>query len=181
MRLVSLLISICLWTGTTFAQTAAPIYTRTVNLPVVGLASSETAQVNVVNLAPSVAPVVTGGAVPTGGITASCTGGITFYDTNGNSITSATFTIGSGQIYSAPLAYSAIPPSGDRPSGNGRTAIWSTVTINGPNNSSTPCLLASNVETFDTMTGVTHVHTEGSTVALPLVGNRPAGDPPMGH
>ena len=103
MRSVSLLaavactaISLC--TAPVFAQTSGPLVVKTANLAVVGLASSETVEVNVVNLASSVAPVVTGGTLPSGGTTANCAGGITFYDANGNAIISATFTIGSGQI-----------------------------------------------------------------------------------
>jgi len=166
MRFLSLLIASSLWTGAALAQNPVSILTRTVNLPVVGLASSETAQVNVINLAVSVVPVVTEASLPPGGTIATCTGGITFYDANGNAITSASFTIGTGQIYSAPLPYSDIP-SADRPTtGNGRTAVWATVAINGPNNPGSPCTLASNIETYDTASGVTHVHAEGSTIAL---------------
>jgi hypothetical protein len=171
MRLVSFLVAISLWTGSALAQISASL-SRIVNLPVVGLASSETAQVNVVNLAASFSAVL--GAAPPVSTTASCTGSITFYNASGNIInpnSTASFTIGTGQIYSASLPYSDIAV-GDRPSGNGRTTIWAAVTINGSNNSSTPCTLASNIETFDTSTGVTHIHVESSTVAasalLPL-------------
>jgi len=154
-------------TAPAFAQISGPLVVKTANLAVVGLASSETVQVNVVNLAASVMPVVTGGTLPSGGTTANCAGGITFYDANGNVITSATFMIGSGQIYSAPLPYSQIPAA-DRPSsGNGRTAVWATVSINNGQSSDAPCLLAANVETFDTATGVTHLHTEGATLEIP--------------
>jgi hypothetical protein len=171
MLLLILLVSISVWTGTAVAQSgpsqAGPLVVKTANLPVVGVASSETVQVNVVNLAPSVAPVTTGGSLPGGGSIANCAGGISFYDANGNALTSATFTIGSGQIYSAPLPYSQIPAA-DRPSsGNGRTAVWATVSINNGQSSDAPCLLAANVETFDTATGVTHLHTEGATLEIP--------------
>jgi hypothetical protein len=169
MRFVPFFLAISLWTGNIFAQAVPSMAIRTVKLAVVGLASSETAQVNVVNLATSVAAVVTGGSLPAGGVTATCTGGITFYNTNGNSITSATFTIGSGQIFSAPLPYSYFVPGDPPPTGIGRTAVWATVTINEPDSSTAPCQLGSNIETFDTATGVTHVHVEGGTVALPNV------------
>jgi hypothetical protein len=168
-KFVPSLMVVGLWTGAALAQNAAlpASYSRTVNLPVVGLASSETAQVNVVNLAPSAEPV-TGGTVPSGGNTASCTGGITFYDISGNALTSSpSFTIGTGQIFSATLPYSQIPASST--SASGRTAIRAVVTITGtPSLSTAPCSLAANIETFDTSTGVTHVHVEGGT--LPLSG-----------
>ena len=67
MRLQQYLLSLIfvgLCTGTALAQTGAipALFSRTLNLPVVGLASSETAQVNVVNLAAPV-PAGTNGGV----------------------------------------------------------------------------------------------------------------------
>jgi hypothetical protein len=164
-RFVPLLMVLGLWTGAALAQNAAlPVsFSRTVNLPVVGLATSETAQVNVVNLAPSAQPVSTG-STPSGGNTASCTGGITFYNASGNAVTSSSsFTIGTGQIFSATLPYSEISTSST--SASARTAIRAVVTITGTPGVLAPCSLAANIETFDTTTGVTHVHVEG-TLAL---------------
>jgi hypothetical protein len=167
---VALPIAAALLAGAAQAQSAAlPVsFTKTVNLPVVGVASTETAQVNVVNLAPSVQSVSAGGTVPTEGFIASCTGGITFYSASGNIITSsATFTIGTGQIFSATLPYSEIPAGG----ASARTPIRAAVTITGTNSATTPCSLASNIEVFDTATGVAHVHVEGNTLGLPgLIG-----------
>jgi hypothetical protein len=166
------LLLVGLLTGTALAQDAAmPFsFSRTVNLPVVGLASSETAQVNVVNLAPSAQPVNSGGTAPSGGNTASCTGAITFYDISGSTVTSsASFTIGTGQIFSATLPYSQISTSST--SASSRTAIRAVVTSTGTASLTSPCSLAANIETFDTATGVTHVHVEGGT--LPLAGLLP--------
>ena len=58
-RFVLLLIAVSPWTGAALAQqpSASSLISRIVNLPVVNLASSETAQVSVVNLAPSVMSV----------------------------------------------------------------------------------------------------------------------------
>jgi hypothetical protein len=134
--------------------TAAP---RTVNLPVVGLASSESAQVNVVNLASTIMPVFANPEI------ASCNGSISFYDSNGTLIATSsttTFNIGTNQIFSASVPYSAIIPADRQPTGNGRTTIRATVTINATANA--PCSPAANIETIDTATGVTHVHVEGS-------------------
>jgi hypothetical protein len=170
MRLISSLIAISLSAGAALAQPAIPdTIPSTVNLPVVGLASSETAQVNVVNLANSFQ--FTTGAFSSGAITASCTGAISFYDASGSAIGSATpFTIGSGQIFSATVPYSAIIPADPPPSGNGRTTIRATVTINRTGSGGIPCSPASNIETFDTATGVTHVHVESGRTFLGLAG-----------
>jgi hypothetical protein len=168
------LLLVGLLTGTALAQEAAQPFSlsRTVYLPVVGLASSETAQVNVVNLASSAQPVNSGGTAPSGGNTASCTGAITFYDISGSTVTSsASFTIGTGQIFSATLPYSQISTSSTSASASSRTAIRAVVTSTGTASLSSPCSLASNIETFDTATGVTHVHVEGGT--LPLAGLLP--------
>ncbi len=90
---------------------------------------------------------------------------MTFYNASGNIITSsASFSIGSGQIFSATLPYSETLPSNGTSSA--RTPIWATVTIGG-NNSGTACEPAANIETFDTATGVTHIHVEASTLVLP--------------
>jgi hypothetical protein len=169
MRLVFSLIAISLCAGAALAQPAIPsTLPLTVNLPVVGLASSETAQVNVVNLANSFQFTI--GAFSSGA-TASCTGAISFYDASGSAIGAATsFTIGSGQIFSATVPYSAIIPADPPPTGNGRTTIRATVTINRTSGGGIPCSPASNIETFDTASGVTHVHVESGGTSFGLAG-----------
>ena len=171
-RFVLLLIAVSPLTGAALAQqpSASSIISRIVNLPVVNLASSETAQVSVVNLAPSVMSVAPGGSVPTEGTTASCTGAITFYNASGNIITSsASFTIGTGQISSASLPYSAISPNNVVNANGGRTPIRAVVTINWTVGTGDPCSLASSLETYDTSTGVTNVHIDGGPVSFPGV------------
>jgi len=155
-------------TGAALAQTAAlPAFSsRTVYLPVVGLASTETAQVNVVNLASSVESVL--GSTPTEGTTALCTGSIQFYNASGSPInisSTTSFSIGAGVIFSVPLTYSESLPSGS--ASTARTSVRAVVTINPPNTSNTSCTPSANIETFDTSIGVTHVHAEGSTQAVP--------------
>jgi hypothetical protein len=162
LRFALLLSAVSLWTGAAWAQPLpASIVPRIVNLPVVNLASSETAQVNVVNLAASFT-AVTGAALPTGGATASCTGTITFYTAAGTSLGSGTpFTIGTGQISSASLPYSQlVSPNG------GRTPIRAVVTLTETAGSGVPCTLASNIEIYDTSSGVTNVHVEGGLAAF---------------
>lgn len=170
-KFVPLLMVVGLCAGTALAQ--LPVipssFSRTVNLPVIGLASSETAQVNVVNLAPSAQPVTTGGISTSRGATPSCAGSIAFYNGSGSAIGSSTsFTIGSGQIFSATLPYS--DTSTTATAASGRTAIRAVVTITGTNTLSTPCAPSANIETFDTATGVTHVHVEGSSALVTLTG-----------
>src|SRR5580698_72872 len=166
------LIAVSLGTGVSLAQEPSSV-PRVVNLAVVGLASSETAQVNVVNLAPSVQSV-TPGSVPAEGAKALCTGGITFYNSSGNVITSSpSFSITSGQIFSATLPYSETLPTNGTSSA--RTAVWATVTIGG-NNTAGACEPAANIETFDTATGVTHLHVEASTLAVPTLFRLPIAE-----
>jgi hypothetical protein len=168
-RFVPLLIAVSTFTGAALAQqpAAGSIVPRIINLPVVNLVSSQTAEVNVVNLAPSVTAV--SGALPPESSIASCTGAITFYTSAGNSIGSGTtFKIGTSQIFSASLPYSAIPNNDLVVSNTGRTPVRAVVTINWTVGTS-PCTLASNIETYDTATGVTNVHVEGGQATFPFV------------
>jgi len=169
-RFVLLLIAVSSWTGAALAQqpSASSTISRIVNLPVVNLVGSETAEVSVVNLAPSA--VAVNGALPTEGSIASCTGAITFYTSAGTSIGSGTpFSIGTGQIFSASLPYSAIPQNDLVVSSTGRTPVRAVVTINWTASARAPCSLASNIETYDTSTGVTNVHVEGGQAAFPEI------------
>jgi hypothetical protein len=147
-RYVYLLIAMAgLTAASAMAQTATTV-TRSATLPAIGLASSETAQVNVTNLA----------ANTTGGTAASCAGSISFLSAAGTTIGSATsFTVTSGQTFSAKLPYSATAASG-------RTVVRGVVSLT--LTSGTPCALATTLETYDTSTGVTHVFFVGSEVDL---------------
>jgi len=118
-------------------------------LPPVGLAVSETAQVNVVNTA---LPPASGGAAP------NCNGTIAFYGGSGGGVVLqvAAFQVQSGQIFSAALPYASTGATG------GRTVIRIAITLTpfmipttiGP--VVAPCTLASSFETFDSTSGVTH-------------------------
>jgi hypothetical protein len=111
--------------------------------PPVGLASTETVQINVLNTATS----------PTGGSAASCTGTITFSNAKGAAIGTATaFTVASGQVFSAALPYSSSGTSTGRAEIVG--AIQSTTTFP----PKAPCSLVFSLETFDTSSGVTHIY-----------------------
>jgi len=158
-----------------FGQTTSTnaIYTTTSTLPPVGLAPTETAQVNVVNTASATLAYL--GAV-SASTTPSCTGSIAFLNAKGATIGTATpFTVGSGQIFSATLPYALPGASSSRTVI--RAEIVSTITIpapmlgiaSGPNVSATlvvpACALQSSFETYDTATGVTHVFISGPAAA----------------
>src|SRR5579859_6071398 len=71
----------------------------------IGLGSTETAQVNVVNTA----------TASSSGTAASCTGSISFLNASGATIGTATpFTVTSGQIFSATLPFTKAGASGTR-------------------------------------------------------------------
>jgi hypothetical protein len=118
-------------------------------LPPVGLAATETAQVNVVN---SALPVP-------GGIEPFCSGTIVFYGGAGGQTVlgnAAAFQVRPGGVFSAALPFSATGATASR------TVIRVAITLSaftvptatGPQVS--PCSLVSSLETYDTVTGVTH-------------------------
>jgi hypothetical protein len=135
-----------------FGQTVTPIVpitlTASSNLPPIGLAVTETAQVNVFATA----------AAPSGAAAASCGGTIAFYDAQGTVIgTASSFTVGSGQIFSVALPYASAGGSGSRIVV--RAVIMNRETIAGF--SVPPCALSYSLETYDTSTGVTHAFVSG--------------------
>jgi len=108
----------------------------------VGLASSETAQINVVNLASNSAS----------GTAASCTGTVSFLNTSNVTIGPVTsFTIATGETSSVTLPYSATGGSG------ARVLIRGVVLLTETKSTAAPCVLQTSLETFDTSTGVTHL------------------------
>jgi hypothetical protein len=161
-RLSALMISL---TGALAAQIAAaqsaaattptPIsFTRSYAFPAVGLAGTETLQVNVVNMA----------TVPTGSTaTASCTGTVSFVNSSGAAIgTAAKFTVAAGQIFSVPLPFGS---SGYSSRGEILASVQQTLAVP----SSSLCSLAISLEVFDTGTGVTHaILTVPAAVAEPI-------------
>ncbi len=134
-----------------------PTGTRTATFPPVGLASSETAQVNLVNLASNPSSSSSNAA-------ASCTGSVTFLDATGAAIGKATtFTVASGQIVSVKLPFSATAASG-------RTEFRASVALN-VGEGAAACDLQSSLETYDSGTGVTHVFLSGpQAIVQPFFG-----------
>jgi hypothetical protein len=139
--------------------TTSSTYTTTQNLPPIGLASTETAQINAVNVA----------AESSGGTAASCTGSISFLNSSGAVIGTATpYTLGTNQLKSVSVAYAAVGESG-------RAEIRGVVTQTGTRPSDVPCELLVSLETYDSTTLVTHVYLNAGTssTATPLGGGGP--------
>jgi hypothetical protein len=126
--------------------------------PPIGLASSETVQVNVVNIS-----TLPSGASSSSTTPPSCTGTITFYNSSGSIIGAATpFTVGSGQIFSATLPYASSGGTGARTVV--RVGIQLSVTTTASLQPPAFCALSSSLETYDTATGVTHSFVAGGAV-----------------
>jgi hypothetical protein len=133
------------------------------SFPLVGLASSESIEVNLINLAANSTNTSTSGS--TGGTAASCTGNVTFQTaSSGTDIGGATnFTLAADAVASiTPSVSSTVTTSG------GRVLIRAIVTTTFT--AGVPCSLASTLNTFDTATGVTHVFLVGQAtpVAVPV-------------
>lgn len=136
--------------------------------PPIGLASTETAQVNVVNTA---LPPANGGVEPV------CNGAVVYYDAAGNILgtlnsptppttqytllTPNTFQLQPGQMYSAPLPFASTNAPGPRTVI--RVIIYldplNVPTATGP--AVAPCQISSSLETYDSATGVTHAIVSG--------------------
>lgn len=130
----------------TMAQTTTTsgTVTRETTTPPIGLGSSETAQINVVNTA----------TASSGGTAASCTGSISFLNASGTAIgTATTFTVTSGQISSVTLPFTKAGASGTRTEVRGMVSL--TVTTG---SGAAPCALSTSLETYDSSTGATHVY-----------------------
>src|SRR5579862_3314945 len=133
----------------TLGQTTTPAtHTSTTSLPPVGLASTETIEVNVVNT-----------AGPTDAALASCTGSVAFYSMTGTMIGSATsFTVGSGQIFPVKLPFASAQATSFRTLVRAVISLTTTsptAAAGAPIAIQGPCTLAYSLETYDSGTGVT--------------------------
>ena len=146
----------CAW-----AQLPVPAPTssaHTSSFPPVGVALTETMQVNLYNQASN----------PTAGTAASCNVVVSFANAAGTTITGTggTFTVTSGQTQSVMLAGMKANTSSTNGSRAEVRAVISLTTTRG-----TPCSLVDSLETFDSTTGATHVYLVGSVlneVGFPL-------------
>jgi len=146
---------VILFASSAFAQTTTTSGTRSFDYPPAGLAASETMQINVLSSA----------TASSSGTAASCTGTISFTSAAGAALgTAASFTVSSGEIFSAALPFAKTAATGTRTEVVGVVSITTTA--------GTPCGLRTSLETFDTETGVTHVYLAGP-------GSGPGG--PGGH
>ena len=115
--------------------------THTISLPPAGIGSTETMQVTVTNLA----------ANGNNNTTASCTGSVSFLNSNGATIgTATTYTAAAGQSVDVKLAFASAASSGSRV--DVRAVIAATQTAGAP------CELAYSLQTYDTSSGVTHLY-----------------------
>ncbi len=132
-----------------FAQpstTAVP----TRSFPPVGLAPSETLQINLYNAA-TASSTSTSTAAPL------CTGSVSFFNANGVAVgTSQNYSVPAGQIVSIKL-----PPA---PTAlTGRPEYVATVT---PTESNARCALVTTLEVYGTADGVTHLHLGGAAPSV---------------
>jgi hypothetical protein len=135
-----------------FATTTPPTVTRNSSFPPVGLAASETMQVNVANQAEN--PTTVTSTSPA----ASCTGSISFFNAAGTPIgTSTSFTVTAGETQSVTMTLAKAGITGTTRA-EIRAVIQSTIT---EGRDTPPCSLASSLETYDTTLGVTHVYLPG--------------------
>ncbi len=144
---------------------------RTIVLAPVGLAATETAQINIVSSA---------AAYPGGAFVTTCQASVTFYGADGTALGAATdLTAGNtAQVLSAKLPYAATGATGARTAISARIALTPAPAV-----SSTlappipPCALAYSLETYDTATGVTHAYVSGeaaqSAIAASARGSGP--------
>jgi len=152
-------ISALLAAGAVAQTTVTATSTREFSL--IGLGSTETAQINVLNLATTSAS----------GASASCAGTIAFLNAIGTAILPSTsFTLTSGQISSVSLPFASAG------AGQGRvhTVIRGVITLNQTPN--VPCRLVSSLEVYDSTTGVTH--STSNSAAITPIGpiSRPQGE-----
>ena len=134
-------------------QTTTAASTRTTNLPPdtpFGLGTTETARINLTNIA----------VASQAGTAASCEGTVALLNATGATIGTATpFKIATLATTSVSLPFSDAGLTG--PHGVVRAAI----TVNHPATTSTspapPCSLLSSLETFETVSGATHLYVPG--------------------
>jgi hypothetical protein len=138
-------------------STSSAALTPTINLPPVGLGSTETLEVNVANLASN----------SSSGTAASCTGSVTFLNASGTAIGSAqAFTVTAAQTSPIRLPFSSTGGTGSR------TTVRAVVSLTVPTTTPRPpCSLDVSLAFFDTSSGATNAIISGfSTLGVTLPG-----------
>ena len=132
--------------GSAFAQNTANL-TRTIDFHPFGLGSTETARIDVTNIATTVA----------GGTAASCVGTVAWVNAAGATIGApASFTTASGATSSISLPFSSAGISGAR--GEIRAVLTLTRSATAP----APCSALIALQTYETSSGATHIYTATS-------------------
>jgi hypothetical protein len=141
-------------------STGTSTVTRDYSFPPTGLGSSETAQVNVLNIAPA--------STSANATAPSCTGTISFANAAGKATTGnsspVSFTTTGSQIFSTQLTFAELGASGSRGEFVATVALTSTVP------SKAPCSLVFSLETFDNSTYATHIFLGNSAANSSLSG-----------
>jgi hypothetical protein len=155
---IGILFAASLFVTCAFSQTPVN-FTRDYNFPPVGLAGTETAQINLVNIAPITTTTTEA---------AGCTGTVTFTNAGGTVIGKPTsFTTMGSQVTSVQLMFSQLQLSSTDVRGEFVASVQLTHSIP----ATTPCSLVFSLETFDSSTGATHVYLGNSATGTALVGN----------
>jgi hypothetical protein len=136
-------------------------FTRDYNFPPVGLAGTETAQINLVNIIPA-SSATTPAEAP------ACTGTVTFTNASGTVIGKPTsFTTTGSQVSSVQLTFSQLQLS----STDVRGEFVASVQLTHSGSTAAICSLVFSLETFDSSSGVTHVYLGNSATGTALIGN----------
>jgi hypothetical protein len=148
--------TVCGAASSIWAQITTPVptsFTRNYVFPPIGLGSSETASITVVNTA-AAAAASSGSSTPA----PSCTGTISFFNANGEIGTATSFTVGSEQFKTVTLPFASAGLSGIRGEILGSVSVTTSTSV------PTPCLPMASMETYDSATGVTHAVLNSSQV-----------------
>jgi hypothetical protein len=132
-------------------------FTNAYTFPPVGLGSSETASITVVNTA-TTSPLEETSAAPVAA--PSCTGTISFSNAAGAIGTPASFTLGLEEFKTVTLPFASAGLTGNRGEIQGK------VTLTSPTVMRTSCSLMFSLETYDATTGATHALLSSSLAIL---------------
>jgi hypothetical protein len=135
----------------TLSQIATPVTTtgtRVYLFPPIGLGSSETASITVVNTDASSSVVSPGAASATLPSAPSCTGTISFSNANGAIGTPASFMVGAEGFQTVTLPFASAGLTGNRGEIQGKVSLAVS--------SAAPCSMQLSLETYDSTTFATH-------------------------